>query len=44
MASDPQWERPEVDEPWNAWCMVFTWNAWDLEYRVPEMQVARYLE
>ena len=31
MAPDPQWERPEVDDTWNAWyleCMVHgTWNA-----------------
>ena len=28
MSPDPQWERPEVDEPWIG---RDTWNKWYLE-------------
>ena len=47
MAPDPQWERPEVDDTWNAWYLegkVYgTWTTWYLERRVPGMLEVRIL-
>ena len=46
MASDPIWEGLEVDDNWNAWCMVHgmhvSGNLWELT--IPGILGAWYLE